>query len=131
MTGSCRIAVMGLGTRSWLSLPSLLRTLVLQVRLAIRLLREPGVPLIVKALPLVAILYVVLPLDFVPDVLPIVGQLDDLGVIVIALEAFVRLCPSRAVEFHRGAMTGRRKYSPMPSTGDVIDVEFHHEQKGR
>jgi uncharacterized membrane protein YkvA (DUF1232 family) len=122
---------MGLGTRSWMSLPSLLRTLVLQARLTIRLLREPGVPLIVKALPLVAILYVVLPLDFVPDVLPIVGQLDDLGVIVIALDAFVRLCPSRAVEFHRRAMTGRRKYSPMPSTGDVIDVEFHHEQNGR
>jgi uncharacterized membrane protein YkvA (DUF1232 family) len=112
---------------SWLSRPSLLRTLVSHLRLSVRLLREPGVPLLLKALPAVAAIYVISPFDFVPDVLPIIGQIDDLGMIVIALQAFVKLCPTGAVDFHRAAMAERRKYYPMPSTGEVIDAEFRRE----
>ena len=66
---------------SWLSRPSLLRTLFSQVRLAIRLVREPRVGMLVKALPVLAAVYVVSPLDFVPDVIPVLGQLDDLGIL--------------------------------------------------
>jgi len=109
---------------SWLSRPSLVRTFVSHLRLTMRLLREPGVPLLAKAFPVVAALYVVVPLDFVPDFLPVLGQLDDLGVIVIVLEAFLKLCPTRAVDFHRAAMAQGRKYGPMPSAGDIIDAEF-------
>ena len=112
---------------SWLSWPSLLRTLVSHVRLAARLLREPGVPLLTKALPVLVVLYVVSPIDFVPDFLPVLGQVDDLGVILIALEAFVRLCPAGAVDFHRAAMAKGHKYCPMPAAAEVIDVEFHRE----
>lgn len=114
---------------SWLSLPSLLRTLFLQVRLTTRLLREPGVPLLIKTLPVLAALYVVSPLDFVPDVLPVLGQLDDLSVLLIAFEAFFRLSPAGAVYFHRAAMAQGRKYDPMPVPGEVIDVEFRREDK--
>jgi uncharacterized membrane protein YkvA (DUF1232 family) len=39
-----------------------LRTLFAHVRLAVRLVREPRVPLLTKALPLGAVLYVVSPL---------------------------------------------------------------------
>jgi uncharacterized membrane protein YkvA (DUF1232 family) len=111
----------------WLSWPALLRTLVAQVRLTLRLLREPRVPLLVKAVPILACLYVVSPVDFVPDVLPVLGQLDDLGVIVLALEAFLRWCPPQAVAFHRAAMARGQSYGPMPPTGDVIDAEFHRQ----
>ena len=116
---------------SWLSRPSLLRTLVSHVRLTVRLLREPGVPLLIKALPVLAALYVISPLDFVPDFLPVLGQLDDLGVILIALEAFLKLCPAGAVDFHRAAMAQGRKYYPMPLAGEVIDVEFSREEDVR
>jgi len=68
---------------SWLSWPSLVRTLVSHLRLTVRLLREPGVPLLTKAFPILAALYVISPLDFVPDFLPVLGQIDDLGVILI------------------------------------------------
>lgn len=109
---------------SWLSRPSMLRTLVLHVRVTARLLREPRVPLIFKMIPLLAAGYVISPLDFIPDVLPIIGQLDDLGIVFIALEAFLRVSPSDAVAFHRTAVTQGRRFSPMPATGDVIDAEF-------
>jgi uncharacterized membrane protein YkvA (DUF1232 family) len=109
---------------SWLSWPSLLRKLVSHVGLTVRLLREPAVPMFTKALPVLAVLYVISPLDFVPDFIPILGQLDDLGVVLLALEGFTRLCPAEAVEFHRAAMAQGRPYGPMPPTAAVIDVEF-------
>jgi uncharacterized membrane protein YkvA (DUF1232 family) len=119
------------GMRSWLSWPSLLRTLVSQARLTLRLLREPRVPLYLKALPVLAVLYVIVPIDVVPDVLPILGQLDDLGLLLVALGAFLKLCPPGAVDFHRTAMTESRRYSPMSPGDEVIDAEFHRENDVR
>ena len=113
---------------SW---PSLFRTLVSHVGLTMRLLREPAVPVLTKVLPFLALLYVISPLDFVPDFLPVLGQLDDLGVVLLALEGFTRLCPTEAVEFHRAAMAQGRTYDPMPPTGQVIDVEFRREEDAR
>jgi uncharacterized membrane protein YkvA (DUF1232 family) len=110
-----------------LSRVGLLRTLVGQARLALRLIREPGVPLLTKAVPLLALAYVISPVDFVPDVFPIVGQLDDLGIIAIALELFVRFSPPGATAFHRDAIAQRRSYSPSPGGGDVIDAEWRRE----
>jgi uncharacterized membrane protein YkvA (DUF1232 family) len=112
---------------SLLSRPTLLRALASHVRLAVRLLREPGVPLASKALLALPLLYVVSPLDALPDILPGLGQLDDLGVILLALEAFVRLCPPQVVAHHRDAMDAGRPYAPVPPAGIVIDAEFHRE----
>ena len=119
---------MAVRVTSWMSWPSLLQTLVSSARLTMRLLREPRVPLLTKALPVLTALYVVSPLDVVPDFLPILGQIDDLGVILIALAAFLKLCPAGAVDFHRAAMAQGHTYSPMPSTGEVIDAEFRREE---
>ena len=84
---------MAVRATSWLSWPSLVRSLVTRARLTVRLLREPAVPFWPKTLPILTVLYVVSPLDIIPDVLPVLGQLDDLGVILIALDAFIRFCP--------------------------------------
>jgi uncharacterized membrane protein YkvA (DUF1232 family) len=114
---------------SWLSRPSMLRTLLSHLRVSARLLREPRVPLLFKMIPLLAAGYVISPLDFIPDVLPIIGQLDDLGIVYIALEAFLRVCPTDAVDFHRAAVAQGQRFSPMPATGDVIDAEFRRERQ--
>jgi uncharacterized membrane protein YkvA (DUF1232 family) len=116
---------------SWLSRPSLLRTLVSNVRVSLRLLREPRVPLLLKLIPVLAGAYVISPLDFVPDVLPIIGQLDDIGIVFIALETFLRFSPVDAVDFHRSAVAEGRRFSPMPSGGDVIDAEFRRHDDAR
>ena len=108
----------------WLARPALLRTLVAHVRLALRLIREPRVPVLTKALPLLAMFYVAFPVDFVPDVLPVIGQLDDLAILLTALEIFVRWCPADAVAYHRVAIEQKRRYSAMPPTGVVIDAEW-------
>jgi uncharacterized membrane protein YkvA (DUF1232 family) len=111
----------------WLQWPALVRTLVLQCRLATRLLREPRVSLATKALPVGVVLYLILPFDISPDLIPVIGQLDDIVVAILGLEAFLYLCPRDAVAYHREAIARRRKYSPMPNSGDFIDVEWRRE----
>jgi len=101
--------------------------LLSNARLAIRLVREPRVPLLIKLLPLMAVLYVISPLDLAPDLLPLIGQVDDLAVALIALEIFLRLCPAPATAFHQAAIAERRRYSPMSATDDIIDAEWRRE----
>ena len=112
---------------SSLQQPGVLSALVARARLAVRLLREPRVPLLAKVVPVLAAVYLVSPLDAVPDLIPVLGQLDDLGFVVFALEMFVRLCPAAAVAFHRAALLGGRRYGPMPQANAVIDAEFRRE----
>jgi len=110
---------------SWLSRPRTFRSLLEQLRLAVRLLREPRVPAVLKVLPGLAAVYVLSPVDFIPDVIPGLGQFDDLAVLVFTLELFIRLCPSNAQLYHREAIAQGRDFSPMPSQyGNVIEAHW-------
>ena len=50
-----------------------------------------------KALLVLTIAYVVWPFDVIPDVLPFIGEVDDLGVVLSGLWLFIRLCPPEVV----------------------------------
>jgi uncharacterized membrane protein YkvA (DUF1232 family) len=103
----------------------LVRTLLSEARLAVRLLREPAVPGVLKLVPAAAAAYLIWPLDVVPDLLPVVGQLDDLGILLAGMQAFIHLCPDAVAAFHRAALTAGRRFSRMPREGDgFIDAEF-------
>jgi uncharacterized membrane protein YkvA (DUF1232 family) len=117
---------MAIRISSWLSRPLSLRSLVVQARLAVRLFRDPRVPALLKSVPILAGLYLISPIDLVPDFLPGLGQLDDLGVILASLELFVRLCPVGAQAHHREAISQRRRYTPMASNEDIIEAEWRH-----
>jgi uncharacterized membrane protein YkvA (DUF1232 family) len=112
---------------SSLARPKFWSALVSRIRLSVRLLREPSVSLWVKAVPAAAIAYLVLPLDIAPDFLPVLGQLDDIGMLFVALEAFLFLCPSPAVEFHRTSIALGRAFTPMPPGDTFIDAAFRHD----
>lgn len=49
-----------------------------------RYLRHPGTPAAPKWTMLLALVYVLWPLDLVPDALPFVGWLDDAGLLALA-----------------------------------------------
>ena len=49
------------------------------------LLKDGRVPLAEKALFAAAIVYVVVPLDFIPDVFPFIGQVDDVYLVALSL----------------------------------------------
>ncbi len=73
-------------------------------RLCWRLLGEPRVRLWPKLVLLGALGYVACPFDLLPDLLPVLGQADDLAVLLAASGWFVSACPPAVVEEHERAM---------------------------
>jgi uncharacterized membrane protein YkvA (DUF1232 family) len=70
------------------------------VRLYWQLFRDYRVSVWPKALLLLSIIYVLSPLDFIPDVIPFIGEVDDLLVLIVACRLFIYLCPPEVVREH-------------------------------
>ena len=70
------------------------------VALLFRLLKDARVPLAEKALFVAAIVYFISPLDFIPDVLPFVGQIDDIYLIALTLVRLVSRSDERVLREH-------------------------------
>ena len=107
--------------------PGLLASVFQQVRLAWRLFNDPRVPALLKAfLPVLAVLYMVSPVDLLPDLIPVLGQLDDIGILLAALTLFTRLAPTAVVVEHLDAMRGRRRATHQTPAWDetVIDADY-------
>jgi len=65
-----------------------------------RMLKDSRVPTAEKALFLGAIVYVVSPLDFIPDVFPFIGQVDDLYVVALTLLRLINRTDESIVREH-------------------------------
>lgn len=63
-------------------------------RLLLSLAADSRVPVSRKALLALAAAYVISPWDFVPDRLPFIGGLDDVVVVVLAVDAFLEGMPA-------------------------------------
>lgn len=59
-----------------------------------RLQQHPQTPLLAKALLWLAIGYLLLPFDLIPDFLPVIGQLDEVIIIPLLLYCAVKLTPT-------------------------------------
>jgi uncharacterized membrane protein YkvA (DUF1232 family) len=77
-------------------------------RLAIRLLRDRRVPVAAKVIFGAIVLYIISPLDIVPDWIPVLGQADDLVILLAGFNLFLRACPPWLVEEHEDVLDGRR-----------------------
>ncbi len=64
------------------------------------IMRDPRTPLGLKGLLAAALAYVVLPVDLIPDVIPILGQADDLTVLLLVLDLFVQNAPAEVRAEH-------------------------------
>ena len=72
-----------------------------RVRLTWRLLQDDRVPLWLKAIPVASVLYLFSPIDVLPDVFLAIGQIDDLMILIGAMELFERFAPADVVAEHR------------------------------
>jgi uncharacterized membrane protein YkvA (DUF1232 family) len=68
------------------------------VKLVGRLIRDPRVPRRAKAFALLALGYVVSPIDLIPDMIPVVGETDDILIVVLALHRLIRSAGHEVVE---------------------------------
>ena len=97
--------------------PKWLLDVIKNLRLAWRLFRDPTLPAAYKLIPTAALLYVLFPLDFVPDLIPGLGQLDDLTVLLLGLRTFIEVCPAAIVDRHL------RQMSSVDGSYQVVDEE--------
>lgn len=56
-----------------------------RARALVRYFRDPAASALGKLFVLAAVLYVISPVDLIPDMVPIVGWLDDIGVMSLAV----------------------------------------------
>lgn len=84
---------LGLGRWRYLRLAGLVLKLPTYARVVWGLMRDPRVPLPLKGLLVGALAYLVSPLDLIPDAIPVIGQADDLTVLLLVLDLFIRNAP--------------------------------------
>lgn len=70
------------------------------VRMAWGIWRDSRTPVWLKALLGAALAYVVMPIDIIPDVVPLIGQADDLTVLILVLDLFVSNAPPEVKAEH-------------------------------
>lgn len=70
------------------------------VKLLGRLLKDARVPTAEKALFLAAIVYVISPIDIIPDFFPFIGQVDDIYVVALTLLRLVNRSDASVVREH-------------------------------
>lgn len=93
---------MRLGGSRWryLRLAGLVLKLPTYARLVWGLMRDPRVPVPLKGLLVGAFAYLVSPLDVIPDAIPVLGQADDLTVLLLVLDVFIRNAPADVRDDH-------------------------------
>lgn len=64
------------------------------------LMRDSRVPRLVRFLPIPLLLYLALPIDLIPDFIPVIGQLDDVLVVAGALWIIRRFTPPEVLSEH-------------------------------
>ena len=90
------------------------------VRLYLALLRDGGVRAWPKLLLAAATVYCFSPLDFLPDMFPVLGQIDDFTLFALAARAFLKACPTDLVRRHVAAIDPRGRWQPFEQTGAEI-----------
>ena len=75
-----------------------------KLQLVRRLVTDGRMPMAVRVLLPVMVLYLALPIDFIPDFIPVVGLFDDVFLLVVGVHLILRLVPKPVIESHIEAL---------------------------
>src|SRR5690606_27910695 len=83
--------------------PELVARLWNNIVLSLRLMLDHRVSGRAKLIPLLALLYMISPIDFLPEIAfgPL-GAVDDMGVLLLALQLFINSAPKDVLRAYRG-----------------------------
>ena len=101
------------------------------LKLSWRLFRDPSVsPLVRYGIPIIGLIYLISPIDVIPDVLLGLGQLDDAAVLLLLSQLMIMLAPDDIVARYRQAAQGAHPPADHAPTArpsadeDVIDADY-------
>jgi uncharacterized membrane protein YkvA (DUF1232 family) len=77
-----------------------LETVLPAGKLLLRLGRDPRVPIRTRLLAVGSLAYMALPFDVIPDSIPLLGKIDDFGLVAVALVKLVRDAGPEVVAEH-------------------------------
>ncbi|MBL8056412.1 MAG: DUF1232 domain-containing protein [Anaerolineales bacterium] len=114
---------------------NLIREVVQQVKLVYNLMLDVRVPALAKLIPVAALAYLVLPLE-PTDLLPVLGQLDDVAIVMLGMRFFLELAPAEVVREHLKRLTEGGRWdvvdtppaNPPASDGEVVDGSVREEK---
>ena len=100
-----------------------------QVKLVWQLIRDPNVSSLVRyGLPLIGLIYLIFPIDILPDPILGLGQLDDVAILLLLSQLLISLAPDEIVRKYRqatGAGTSSDDSNIHASDYDeVIDTDY-------
>jgi uncharacterized membrane protein YkvA (DUF1232 family) len=84
----------------YLGLARLVVRLPTYARVVWGLVRDPRTPVGLKGMLVAALVYVVIPVDLIPDFIPILGTADDLTVLLLVLDLFIQNAPAEVRAEH-------------------------------
>jgi uncharacterized membrane protein YkvA (DUF1232 family) len=61
-------------------------------------IKHRNTPWLAKAIAIFAIVYAISPIDLIPDVIPVIGYLDDLLILPILITICIRLIPEAVMD---------------------------------
>ena len=105
-------------------------------KLAWNLFRDPNVsPWLRFGLPVIGLIYLISPIDILPDVIPVLGQMDDVAVLMLLAQLLITLAPDNVVNMYRQATQAAgvnpepapaeaETTAPVEPDDEVIDTEY-------
>lgn len=111
---------------------NIFQDLLQQAKLAFNLMVDPRVHPLAKLVPIAAAAYLFWPADLLPDIAPVLGQLDDVGIVMLGLRLFFEFSPPEVVHEHLKRLAQRGRWqteetpsaSPTPPNDDVVEGSF-------
>ena len=102
---------------------NMVQELMRNANLAWHLLLDPRVSMLAKLVPAAALLYVISPIDLIPDWFVGLGQLDDIAIILLGIRLFISMCPPEVVQWYRNQL-GQEPPKSNTSDGQTIDSTY-------
>ncbi|MEO1544913.1 MAG: YkvA family protein [Pseudomonadota bacterium] len=99
------------------------RQMMVEIKTLISALRDPATPWLPRTVMFLVVAYAVSPIDLIPDVIPVVGMLDEVFLIPLGIQLTTSLMPTGLMEQHRSqAATGGSQLPQGFKTGAAVVV---------
>ena len=89
--------------------------LMVKIRLTIKLVQDNRIDILVRAIPILCLIYLIVPIDLA------IGPIDDALILYFGMDFFISLCPREIVDEY---LLQIRQSEKPKQTEDIINAEF-------